>query len=114
MDGAINNTSVASHTSTNPREIIVSYWFFMENILKIVWRFQAQVFLHIVISEGSSRTTRVWAAAIKIQLFCLVLRAGSNLKLVSDLSDSDGSETQLKIWMVLSITGVSQVTLPQI
>ena len=36
------------------------------------------------------------------------MRARSDLKLVSDLSDSDWSETQLKIWMVLLITRVSQ------
>ena len=36
------------------------------------------------------------------------------LSWVSDQSESDRSETQLKIWMVLLVTEVSQATLPQI
>ena len=44
----------------------------------------------------------------------LFFQAHANLKLVSDQSESDRSETQLKIWMVLLVTEVSQATLPQI
>ena len=43
-----------------------------------------------------------------------LIQAQANLKLVSDQSESDRSETQLKIWMVLLVTEVSQATLPQI
>ena len=43
-----------------------------------------------------------------------LIQAQANLKLVSDQSESDRSETQLKIWMVLLVTGVSQVTPPQL
>ena len=41
-------------------------------------------------------------------------RAQANLKLVSNQSESDRSETQLKIWMVLLVTEVSQAILSQI
>ena len=43
-----------------------------------------------------------------------LIQAQANLKLVSDQSESDRSETQLKIWMVLLVTEVSQATLPHI